>query len=495
MTEPMPAEPAELVNGGTALAPVLLRWEPVVDAAVLRPERLPPLEGATAYWASEPEVLPALRAALRRGYLVVPAGGRFSRRVRAFTALWGRVCRERRWPVVVVSVGAATPFGRRLTATLDGDPVFNRGRDDEAVQRFRRIWEGVFYPALDAWWEDQPQAVGRATAARVHSDPVYSGGASYCTLRAVEGAPRPVELLFDAINAGTHGGGAPPHLPGDDWPAVAEARHAERLAPPRSYRRPPRGDLEVCGVCGFAYVNAGGDKLRHRAVHDRAVNGVRVPRAVQRRLRHIVAPSPWPAPEAETAATGESAATAATAEGVVQDGILVVRPTSRHPLRRLAYGLSVLFQREGHYDFAAVPYPRRRRWDEDDDEDRTRYRAAYLVAIRPARGAGGTPPARPARDVHAVGLLVLRRRPHGGWWDVETETRTPAPPGAQGWAIEIVYVAPAWRRRGIGRQLTEAAARLHGVRPGDLLHSLPLTDAGRLLACATAGTRRLPVAG
>jgi ribosomal protein S18 acetylase RimI-like enzyme len=115
-----------------------------------------------------------------------------------------------------------------------------------------------------------------------------------------------------------------------------------------------------------------------------------------------------------------------------------------------------------------------------------------------ARSSTGPPregAERVARDLRAVGLLVLRRRPHGGWWDAETKTRTPAPAGAQGWAIEIVYVAPAWRRRGIGRRLTEAAAGLHGVRPGDLLHSLPLTDAGRLLACATAGTRRLPVAG
>jgi ribosomal protein S18 acetylase RimI-like enzyme len=237
----------------------------------------------------------------------------------------------------------------------------------------------------------------------------------------------------------------------------------------------------VCEVCGFGHVNAGGDKLRHRAVHDRAVNGVRVPRAVQRTLRRIASPRPSLAE--------------ATAEGAVCDGVLVVRPTSRIALRRLAYALSVLVQREQGYDFASVPYPHRRRWDEAKDDDLARYEAAYLVALRPAYGEPDEPGAPPVREERAVGLLVLRRRPHGGWWDVETNTRTPAPAGNQGWAIEIVYVAPAWRRRGIGRQLTEAAARLHGVQPGDLLHSPPLTDAGRLLACATAGTRRLPVAG
>jgi ribosomal protein S18 acetylase RimI-like enzyme len=480
-------------DGTAVTAPVPLRWEPDVDAALLRPEQLPALDGDTSYRDYQQEVQPALRAALRRGYLVAPAGGRFTRRVEAFRTLWSRVCRGRRWPMVVVGVGTATPFGRRISVNLDNDPVLDPDRDGEAARRFRRVWEGEFFPALDAWWKDQPQAVGRATVERVHRDSVFSGGVSHCTLRAVEGAPRPAELLFDALNAALLG--APPAAPAPEWPAVAEVRRAERLAPPRPPRRPPRGEVAVCDVCGFHYVDAGGDKLIHRAYHDRAVNGVRVPRAVQRRLRHVVTTSPWPAPEAETAATGESAAAVEAAEGVIRGGILVVRPTSPIPQRRLAFELSVQFQREHHYDFAAVPYPRRRRWDEDEDEDRTHYRAAYLVAIRPARGADGTTPARPARDVRAVGLLVLRRRPHGGWWDVETKTRTPAPAGAQGWAIEIVYVAPAWRRRGIGQQLTEAAARLHGVRPGDLLHSLPLTDAGRLLACATAGTRRLPVAG
>src|SRR5215218_2120723 len=101
MTESMPAARAD---GGTVPAPVLLRWDPAVDAAVLRPERLPPLDGATRYGDFEEELQPALRESLRRGYLVVPAGGRFPLRVRTFTALWGRVCHERRWPIVVVSI-------------------------------------------------------------------------------------------------------------------------------------------------------------------------------------------------------------------------------------------------------------------------------------------------------------------------------------------------------------------------------------------------------
>jgi GNAT superfamily N-acetyltransferase len=239
--------------------------------------------------------------------------------------------------------------------------------------------------------------------------------------------------------------------------------------------------VEVCDVCGFGYVNAGGDKLRHRAVHDRAVNGVRVPRAVQRTLRRVASPRP--------------SLTEATAEEAVCDGILVVRPTSRIALRRLAYALSVLVQHEQGYDFASVPYPHRRRWDEAKDDDLARYEAAYLVALRQAHGEPYGPGAPPAREERAVGLLVLRRRPHGGWWDADTRTHTPAPAPAEGWAIEIVFVAPAWRRRGIGTQLTEAAARLRRVRPSELLHSRPLSEGGLALACATAGTRRLPVAG
>ena len=191
MTESMTAEQ---VDRGATPVPVLLRWEPTLDAALLRPERLTPLEGATSYWESEEEVRPALRAALGRGYLVVPAGGRLSLRVRAFTALWGRACHERRWPIVVVAVGAATPFGRRLRVTLDSDPVLDRDTDGTAVRRFRRSWEGGFYPALDAWWKDLPQAVGRATAARVHRDPVYSGGPRpppATRPREGAGAPRP----------------------------------------------------------------------------------------------------------------------------------------------------------------------------------------------------------------------------------------------------------------------------------------------------------------
>jgi ribosomal protein S18 acetylase RimI-like enzyme len=303
----------------------------------------------------------------------------------------------------------------------------------------------------------------------------------------VEGAPRPLELLFDAINAGTLGDVALPHPPADEWPAVTEARRAERLAPPRPYRRAPQGEAVVCEVCGFGYENAGGDRLRHRAYHDRAVNGVRVPLAVRRTLRHVASPGPLLAED--------------TADGAVCDGVLVVRPTSPVALRRLAYALSVLLKREQHYDFPSIPYPRRRRWDDAEDEDRTRYQAAYLVAIRPARGElgelgePGTPGAPPAPEERAVGLLVLRRRPHGGWWDADARTHTPASAGVEGWAIEVVYVAPAWRRRGIGSQLTEAAARLRGVRPSELLHSMPLSEGGLALACATAGTRTLLVAG
>ena len=300
----------------------------------------------------------------------------------------------------------------------------------------------------------------------------------------MEGAPRPVELLFDAINAGTLGDVAPPHPPADEWPAVAEARRAERLAPPRPYRRAPQGEAVVCEVSGFGYVNAGGDRLRHRAYHDRAVNGVRVPRAAQRTLRPVASPGPSLAE--------------ATGDGAVCDGVLVVCPTSPVALRRLAYALSLLLKREQHYDFPAVPYPRQRRWNDPEDEDRTRYQAAYLVALRPGPGVPGEPGASgapPAPEERAVGLLVLRRRPHGGWWDADAGIHAPTPAGAEGWAIEVVYVSPAWRRRGIGTQLTEAAARLRGVRPSELLHSRPLSEGGLALACATAGTRKLPVAG
>lgn len=139
----------------------------------------------------------------------------------------------------------------------------------------------------------------------------------------------------------------------------------------------------------------------------------------------------------------------------VRHGLLLIRPDSPRVLQTLAWRLAKLHaletvQSPPWFPPQATPG----QWAEA--------RATMLVLALPAR------PGCPV----AVGFIVLVQQEH--------------PAGHRTWAVRAVWVAPAWRRQGIGTLLCEAAARLVGMEPSELVWLGALTEEGEALARSIA---------
>ena len=420
-----------------------LCWDPAVERYMVRAHDLPrrpqrPRSRAgielPPYYAAV-QVERQLERASALGYLVLPETRVEQLRLVAWRNTWW-LCTQERYPFVYVLVGQQTPFGRRLA--LHWDTGFLIADDRELDERLRAAW-GACRDGWEAWWRQMPQAACRAMVPRPSSS-VCEWAASGGMVRAVEGAPRPIELAFEALNAAFEWTAYDGRIA--EWQAVADARAYEAMHPPRLARAPSRGPTRTCAECHYTFVDAGPDRLRHRNWHDRTLNGLPLPKNL--------------------------------ASGA---GLLVIRPSDPVPQQRIAYQLGQLLRQAAGYDFNMCFYAKRRR---PDDEEIARYHAACVVAVR---------------DGRAVGIVIVRRRAHGGWWDPESNMHRAAPPDTAGWAIERIHVVPAWRRRGLGTALTYAAAGLCGVTPGELLHSPPFTEAGKALANSTAGGGPLAIRG
>jgi hypothetical protein len=119
---------------------------------------------------------------------------------------------------VYVLVGPETPFGRRLVVRWDTD--FLIAVNPALEERLRTACQ-AFTSAWEVWWGQMPQAVQRAMVPNPLSS-VCMLGVSGGEVRAVEGAPRPAELAFTALN--TAFGPTACDTPTAEWRTVADAR-------------------------------------------------------------------------------------------------------------------------------------------------------------------------------------------------------------------------------------------------------------------------------
>jgi GNAT superfamily N-acetyltransferase len=112
----------------------------------------------------------------------------------------------------------------------------------------------------------------------------------------------------------------------------------------------------------------------------------------------------------------------------------------------------------------------------------------------PAESAGGRQRDDPGRKAflcrqggRVSGYLALADKTVTGYRDASARYRkADAAERVTRPCVLVVWVAPAVRRRGVGRQLADAAARDCGIAVSDLAWAEPFTDIGYLLARSVA---------
>lgn len=130
-------------------------------------------------------------------------------------------------------------------------------------------------------------------------------------------------------------------------------------------------------------------------------------------------------------------------------------------------------------------------------------RLAHQAAAIVQPGGHSFPLAEPAQDSRpddlarkaflyrqadcVCGYLVLADKTVTGYREVSARYRaTDAAERVTKPCVMVVWVAPEMRRRGVARQLVDAAARDYGIRASGLAWAEPFTDSGYLLARSMA---------
>lgn len=162
----------------------LMRWSPgVVEAHIIDPDVLPPQITALARRLRFRSVAPgdaavagaALASCRAAGGVVIPASRAHNGRLRALRSLWYGVCQHERRPYIVLRVGSATPFGRRLALEWDCDPLGEGYRDAHAASR-------ALFDAIHTINDRCPRAVVDAMCTR-RDQITFSGGSRGATSR------------------------------------------------------------------------------------------------------------------------------------------------------------------------------------------------------------------------------------------------------------------------------------------------------------------------
>lgn len=139
--------------------------------------------------------------------------------------------------------------------------------------------------------------------------------------------------------------------------------------------------------------------------------------------------------------------------------MLVVDSGSDQPLRKLAYDVARLFQREQGYDFPMVPHPSSF-WTEDNG-------TAYLAIFRR----------------RAIALLVVQSVPRWGYYDnVNENGRIPFDQIHPARSIAGIFTCGNYRRRGVAAALIRRATEREAVPLEQVPWCTPLSDAGAALA-------------
>jgi hypothetical protein len=183
-----------------------LRWDLVIEQHMVRAHNLPhrpqrPRSRAgielPPYYAAF-QVERQLERASALGYLVLPEARARQLRLLAWRNTWWQWCTQERHPFAYVLVGQETPFGRRLVLRWDTDSLIDDDR--ELKERLRAAWRACD-SAWETWWEQLPQAARHAMVRRLWS-PVRGLGVAGGMMRGIECAPRPIELVFEALPTG-----------------------------------------------------------------------------------------------------------------------------------------------------------------------------------------------------------------------------------------------------------------------------------------------------
>ena len=137
------------------------------------------------------------------------------------------------------------------------------------------------------------------------------------------------------------------------------------------------------------------------------------------------------------------------------DGVACIYANAPVREARLAERLALLMQREMHYDFSLF------------HADRHSDLRAYVVI----------------HQYSAVALAIVRITEHFGIYGMTNEkgyihfdSLTPTP------SIVGIFVCAGWRRQGVAQLLVRHVAKSEGCRPNELAWSLPLSEAGMVLA-------------
>ncbi|MFH9613795.1 GNAT family N-acetyltransferase [Streptomyces pratensis] len=141
------------------------------------------------------------------------------------------------------------------------------------------------------------------------------------------------------------------------------------------------------------------------------------------------------------------------------DDLAVVTTQSSIGWRRLVYKVARLPQRENHYDFRSWTHLGEPEKTEDD-------RRAYLLK------ANG----------YVIGYLVAHDTDHHRSWDLADDSPDGDMDDRLRPRIDLVWVADAYRRQGVGAALVQKLADDFGCQVGDVSWSTPISDAGLTLA-------------
>ncbi|WP_411084513.1 GNAT family N-acetyltransferase [Streptomyces sp. cmx-18-6] len=135
--------------------------------------------------------------------------------------------------------------------------------------------------------------------------------------------------------------------------------------------------------------------------------------------------------------------------------------TTQSPImwRRLAYQVARMPQKENHYDFRSWSHIGEPRETEDNVRAYLSKANGYVIGYLAAHDAG-------------------RHRP----WDLVHSSRYGDEDNTSRPSIDLVWVADAYRRQGVGATLVQALADDFGCQVTDVSWSTPVSDAGRHLA-------------
>ncbi|MFJ3575882.1 GNAT family N-acetyltransferase [Streptomyces rubiginosohelvolus] len=135
--------------------------------------------------------------------------------------------------------------------------------------------------------------------------------------------------------------------------------------------------------------------------------------------------------------------------------------TTQSPIawRRLAYKVAKMPQRESHYDFPSWTHL----GEPEESEDNVR---AYLLK---AKG-------------HVVGYLAAHDTYYHRSWDLVDESPFGDADDTVRPRIELIWVADAYRRQGVGAMLVQALADDFGCPVAEVSWSTPISRSGRQLA-------------